>query len=151
MKKKILIGVGIVIVLGMVVVSLMGYEFFKMASDKFEEHKPELRQYITMTVDEQNIYIEKNLDKIMSWFANNTEDDINKENFEKAKAAPDAKAAGIELGRAIIATAILSSDDLKENLKADIKEKFQKESDELEMRWDNWTKIVDKYVPDKSK
>ena len=149
MMRKVLIGVGILIVVGMVIISLMGYEFFKVVNDKFDEHKPELRQYITMTVDEQNSYVEKNLDNIMSWLVKNADTEDNQVNFEKIKSSPDAKAAGIELGRAMIATAILSSDDLAADLKADMKEKFQKEADELQARMDTWTKITDKYFPNK--
>lgn len=151
MLKKILIGVGVVIILGMVAVSLMGYEFFKMASDKFDEHKPELRQYITMTVEDQNAYVEKNLDNIMGWLAENSEEKENQANLEKLKNAPDVKAAGIEVGRAIVAMAILNSEDLAAELKDDLKEKFKKESEELSARLDSWTKIAEKYAPAENK
>lgn len=151
MLKKVLIGIGIVVVLGVVIMSLLGYGAVKMASDKFEEHKPELRQYISMTVDEQNAYVEKNLDSLLSQVikdSNNAEDQAN---FEKLKNAPDAKAAGIELGRSILAMAILSSDELTAELQDNVKAKFQKEFDELNTRVDNWTKIADKYVPNEKK
>lgn len=151
MLKKILIGVGIVIILGMIGVSFMGYKFFKMANDKFEEHKPELRQYITMTVEDQNTYVEKNLDNIMGWLAENSEGKEKQAGLEKLKNAPDAKAAGIELGRSIVAMAILNSDELAAELEADIKEKFKKESEEFEARLDSWTKIADKYTPAENK
>lgn len=145
MLKKVLIAVGILAVVGVIVVGVAGYGIFSTVQTKFEEHKPELRQYITMTVDEQNAYVEKNLDYILDAVVKDATDDKQKQLYEKIKAAPDAKAAGIELGRAILATAILSSDELTENLKDEVKSKFEKESESLNTRLDKYKSILENY------
>ena len=142
--KKILVGVGIFFVIAIAIFGFLSYETVSLVQEKFEAHKPELKQYITMNIDEQNAYVEKNLDFLIETMKNNA-NDKDKKAWEQIKNSPEAKAAGIEVGRSIIAMAITSSEDLSANLQSDIKSKFEKEAKELEARFDKFSKIAETY------
>lgn len=143
--KKILIGVGILLVIGAIIVSVAGYKVFQAVDEKMTEKEPEIRQYITMTVEEQNAYVEKNLEDFLDMAAKGSENAQDKEAYNKVKADPEAKAVGVEAGRAIIASWIVNSESLQADLNEELKAKFQKEADDLSNRMDKYSKVLEKY------
>ena len=60
MLKKVLIGIGVLVIL-LAAFGIGGMMFLKNKIEtKLAEKEPEFRQYITMTAEEQNAYVEKN-------------------------------------------------------------------------------------------
>ena len=142
MLKKILIGVGILAVLGVAFFALAGYYTI---NETIKEKEPEFRKYMNMTVEEQNAYVENNLNFLISAVIKDAKTADEKEIFEKIKADPVARQAGIELGRAIMAKLILASDAIVSDLKEDAKSKLSAESDKISERFDTYSKILEKY------
>lgn len=142
MLKKILIGVGILAVLG--VIFIVGAGYYAM-NKIIEEKEPEFRKYITMTTEEQNSYVENNLDFLLSAVIQDAKTDEEKATFEKIKADPEVKKSGVELGRAILAKMILSSDVIVSELNEETKSKLQAESEEVSKRFEIYSNIMEKY------
>ena len=151
MAKKILIVVGILAVIGMIIVGVAGYGVVKVIDEKLKEKEPEFRKYVTMTIEEQNAYVEKNLDFLINTIIQDAKNDNEKETFEKIKADPSAKQAGIEFGRSIISKLILSSDAITSGLNEETKSKLQTEADAMSTRFDAYSKVLEKYDTEKSK
>lgn len=151
MLKKILIVVGIIVVIGAVIIGFIGYNSVQVVNEKLKAHEPEFREYITMTADQQNAYVEKNLELLLSTMIQDADDDKNKELFKKIQADPDAKAAGIEFGRAIVAKVIMSTDEIVNDLKDDAKNKLQAEADTFTERLDKYSDVLKKYDPELQK
>ncbi len=151
MLKKILIGVGILAVLAVIVLGVVANKVVGRFEEVLKEKDPEFRQYITMTAGEQNAYVEKNLDNFLQLLSENTkaDDEQTKKLFENMKTDPEVRAAGIELGRSIIASYILKSESLSKNLPEDAKEKFQQEESQFDARLDKYNESMKKYEPEK--
>lgn len=168
MLKKILIGIGILLVIIAAVFGYATYKVVDIANQKIEDMEPEFRQYLAMDTDAQNAYIETNLNKF--WTVDDFKDasaDVQKdaaeverimkeeaaqrELTEKIKADPEARAAGIAFGRSLIASLILDSDkivaDLTDTQKADLK----READQFEARLDAYGNILNKLAPPDNK
>lgn len=151
MLKKLLIAIGILAVLGIV-----GLVFLNNKIDsKLKEKEPEFRQYLTMTTDEQNAYIKKHLDELLSFIS---ESRSTSEEAQKEKAAlqemqndPSAVQAGIEMGRSLVAALILSNEDILKDLSATVHEKLQAEADQLDSRSDKYNEYLEKYFPKSKK
>lgn len=149
MKKKILIVLGILGVVGIIFFALISYVFVQGVNEKIKDKEPEFRKYLTMTVEEQNSYVENNLDSLMSTVIKDAKTQEDKDAAEKIKKDPEAKKAGMELGRSIVAKMILSSDAIVADLKEDEKSKLNAESEKFSDRFDSYLKILEKYDPEK--
>lgn len=140
MLKKILIGVGV-----LALIAVIGFGFLaNKINSKLQEKEPEFRQYVTMSTEEQNAYIEKNISElaqIIMHDANSTE----KANFDKMQADLELKAAELQFGRSVVAGLILSSENIVKDLSEDIKAQFKAEADALDARSHKYTELMKKY------
>lgn len=136
MAKKILTVVGVVAFLGLLAVVFM---FNKMEAE-LKEKEPELRQYIAMTVEEQNNYVAANIDKLMENFLSGE----GKFDYQKMKQDPELNAALINYGRSMVSTFIVTSQFYRE-LDTDTQAKIKSESDQREIRNAKLQALFDKY------
>ena len=134
MLKKILIGVG---VLALLVVIGFGFLANKINS-KLQEKEPEFRQYVTMSIEEQNAYVEKNISELAQIIMHDAKSNTLPQN-------PEVKAAEIQFGRSVVAGLILSSENIVKDLSEDVKAQFKSEADELDARSHKYTELMKKY------
>lgn len=155
MGKKILAIIGAIVIVTIVVLGITTCGVMKVADDWVKEKEPEMRQYVQMNEAEQNAYVEKHMDELFrrvdvyaeKHSAESTPED--REVWKKFENDPEAKAAGLQLGRSLVAALVMSSENITNELSTEDKAKYEKESNELETRTDAYTKIADKYFPDK--
>ena len=153
MAKKILMIVGALVLVAIVVLGVTMCGVKQVADEKLKEKEPQLRQYVQMTEVDQNTYVEKNMNELFTTIIGELKDDkeISKENLQKLESDPEAKAAGIQLGRSIVAMLIISSDNIVKDLIPADKDKYTKESDELSNRLDAYHGFMKKYGVAKEK
>ena len=155
MAKKILVILGILAFVGIVTVGVTTCGILKLTGDWVKEKEPELRQYVQMTEEEQNSYIEKNTDELfrkIDVYAEKNKDDLTaeeKESWKKFESDPEAKAASLQLGRSLVAGLIMSSENIVKELSAEDKEKYEKESELLSERTEIYKNLLEKYFPKK--
>ena len=155
MGKKILVILGVFAFVGVVVLGVTTCGVMKIADDWIKEKEPEMRQYIQMSEEEQNSYVEKHMDELfrrVNVYAEKHPEESTpeeREAWKKFEADPESRVAGLQLGRSLVAALIMGSDNITKDLSAEDKEKYEKESNELENRTNVYTKILEKYFPDK--
>ena len=155
MAKKILAIIGAIFVVTLVVLGVTTCGVMKIADNWAKEKEPEMRQYVKMSTEDQNAYVEKNMNDLftkLNIYGEKHPEDFTaeeKENWKKAENAPDAKAAGIQLGRSLVAMFIVSYDPIMNDLSAEDKARYEKEAEEVDARTDAYLKILDKYIPEK--
>lgn len=149
--KKILLILGILGLMVLVVLGVTMCGVMKVADDWVKEKEPELRQYVQMTEVEQNEYVEKHMDELfrrVEEYAEGHSENVSKEQREKwieFEKDLEAKAAGIQLGRSIVAALIMASDPITAELSADDKTKYENEANDTEQRTETYTKFMKKY------
>lgn len=129
----------IVVVLGVTTCGVL-----KTTEDFFNELEPEMKQYVQMTEQEQNEYVEKHLDEILRKIDKYTEA-TEKENWAVIVKDPEFHEKGIKLGRALCATTIIGLDSIRTTLTAEQVDAYQKESDTLSDAGDEFAKVLEKY------
>lgn len=148
MLKKFFIAVGILTVLGVAGLFFAGNKFESV----IKEREPEFRQYLTMTAEEQNAYVEKNLGELISIVGKikgaNIGDSASV--IEFFKQYPDVSEALILEGRSIVATFILMNEDILKDISAEVHNQLQAESDQLDARNDRMKELIQKYDPRKN-
>lgn len=140
MLKKILIAVGILAVLGIVGIVFIGNKI----DSALKAREPEFRQYLTMTVEEQNAYVEQNIDIFLQMMMQKA-DEKGQAAFDKIKNDPEVRAAAVEFGRSIVAGFIMASEPIVKDMAEDVKAQIKAEADEIESRGDKYTKLLEKY------
>ena len=144
MFKKILLAIlAILAIVGAVAL----YSTYKVVDTSIKLKEPQLRQYVQMDEAAQNKYIVDNYVEIMDGM------DINKDGtpeqkaelelFKQMNTAPNVKQALIELGRSLMATAVLMSDNVTNELSAADKTKYEQERDQLTTRLENYNKLLE--------
>ena len=152
MAKKILAVIGAIVIVAFVVLGVTTCGIMKVADEALKEREPQLRQYVQMTEEEQNAYVEKNMDELFAGISREIKPDdtkIDKEKLAEMEKDPAVRAAGIQLGRSLVATFIISSDAILKDLSDEDKSKFQAESAEMEKRLEAHSKLVNAYFPKK--
>lgn len=150
MIKKILMVIGVLAILGVIV--LVGGTYYvgnKMMSE-IEKLEPEFRQYVTMTTEEQNAYVSKNIDEISismgEFFGISGEVSAEvKEIFNEMNNDPEILQAKINWGRSAVAMFIVDNPNITKDLSAEDLQKFQTEKDEYEVRHLEYKKLVNAY------
>ena len=139
--------IGALVLVAIVVLGVTMCGVKQVADEKLKEKEPQLRQYVQMTEVDQNTYVEKNMNELFTTIIGELKDDkeISKENLQKLESDPEAKEAGIQLGRSIVAMLIISSDNIVKDLIPADKDKYTKESDELSNRLDAYHVFLRKY------
>ncbi len=150
MLKKILIVVGILAVLVVAAFSLVVFEASSKLDKAFKDKEPEFRQYVTMSVDDQNAYVEKNLQEILAVFIGSAQNTKDKEYWENVQADPDAQIAGIALGRSIIAGYILDANSLADALNDENRKWLKADEDAAEARANKYAEFLKKYDTSKN-
>lgn len=139
MLKKLLIAVGVLAILGVV-----GFVFvLNKVDNEIKAREPEFRQYITMTVEEQNAYVERNIKAFLPSVSGESE--TQQKAFSKIMNNPELHEATIQLGRAVVAGFIMSYEPILKDLPADIKAQLTAEASELQTRSDTFTNLFEKY------
>lgn len=148
MIKKILLGV---VVLGVIAFAVLGYGTYKVADQILKEQEPQLRQYMQLNEEQQNNYIVEHAKELLLKLDLNKdgkpEDKEQIELFIKANDNPEVKAALTDVGRSLMATAIIASDAIVKDMTPDIKAKYDNESNEFEARFDKYSKLVEEVEP----
>ena len=144
MFKKILL---VVLVLLAIIGAFAIYGSYTVVDNAIKLKEPQMRQYVQMDEAAQNKYIVDNYMEIMDGV------DINKDGTPEQKAElellkqvntnPDVKQALIEMCRSLMATAVLMSDNVTNELSADAKAKYQQERDQLTTRLENYNKLLE--------
>ena len=140
-KKLFLLIVAVLIAGGALVV----FGTYKAADDFVAKNEPQLRQYAQMDEAAQNQYIVEHADEIISQ-ASTEADSAGKSEASllmKIKDDPAVQKATADLGRAIMAAAILHSDALAQELNASLKEKFRQEKNELTNRLEKYKEVLE--------
>ena len=135
-KKALLTIVAILIAGG----AMMLYGTYKAADDFVQRNEPQLRQYAQMDEAAQNQYVLENADELLEQAQANAkpEDKANTELLVKIKDDPAVQKALQDLGRAIMAAAILHSEELAQDLNASLKAKFEAEKSQLTERLEKY-------------
>jgi len=148
MIKKILLGL---VVLGAIGIAIMGYSTYKVADEFLKEKEPQLRQYIQLDEAAQNKYILDNVNELFMKVDldkdDKPEDKENLKRLMKLNEQPEIQNAFVNVGRSVLAGAILHSDSIVKDMSADFKAKYQKEADEFEARADKYSKLVEAADP----
>jgi len=151
--KKILIGLVILsAIVGVISVGLMGYGTYKVADEVIKAQEPKLRHYIQLDEAAQNKYILENIDELLAKV--DLDKDGKPEDKEKVQrlrelnnTQPEIQSALVDLGRSFMAMGVMISDPIVKDLSADVKAKYEKESDQLEARLDKYSQLVDAVDP----
>ena len=147
MKKVFMIIGGIVLVFA-IILGVTTCGVLHVADEWSKEKEPEVRQYLQMTEADQNVYIEKHMDELFMSISDDIkpdDEDIDKETLDKMKNDPELRDAGIKLGRSLIATFAMNSENLSKELNADDKTKYKAEADDLDSRIETYGNIMKKY------
>lgn len=139
-KKILLTAVAILIAGG----AMMLYGTYKAADEFVKNNEPQLRQYAQMNETEQDAYVLKNADDLLAQAAVNAkpEEKTDVNLLQAIKDDPAVQKATTELGRAIMAAAILHSENLAQDLNAQLKEKFEQEKSQLKDRLENYGEVL---------
>ena len=137
MIKKLLLTVVAILVAGG---ALMMYGTYKAADDFVAKNEPQLRQYAQMTEAEQDTYVIEHADEILLQAEANAkpEDRADTELLIKIKDDPAVQKALADLGRAIMAVAILHSEAVAQDLNDTLKAKFEAEKSQLKSRLEKY-------------
>lgn len=142
MIKKILLTIVVLLIVGG---ALMIYGTYKVANEVLKEQEPMLRQYVQMTEEEQNKYILEHADEIITKAVANAkpEEKADVELVEVTKNDPAVKKALVDLGRALLAMAVMHSEPIVKDINADLKAKFQQEEDDLTNRLEKYSTALE--------
>ncbi|MBR4641399.1 MAG: hypothetical protein IKO74_01605 [Selenomonadaceae bacterium] len=144
MWKKVILTIVAVLVAGG---ALMLYGTYKVVDNTLKEKEPQLRQYMQMDEAAQDKYISDNFTELLNGIDldkdGKPEDKEQLELMKKANANPEIQKALVEVGRSFLASTILFSDSITKDMSADVKAKYEKESNEFETRLDKYTKLLE--------
>ncbi len=143
MIKKIILTIVAVLVAGG---ALMIYGTYKAADEFVKTNEPQLRQYAQLDEAEQNKYVLDHADEILAQASASVkpEERADVELLEKIKDDPAVQKALADLGRAIMAAAILHSEPIVQDLNDRLKEKFQQEKSQLTDRLEKYSEVMTK-------
>lgn len=155
MQKKFLIALGVLLILGVISV-IVGGDDENHVKDKiaagFEQREPEFRQYVTMTPEEQNNYVAKNVDdlhvqRLALFGAKDPKMEEIQPFVKELEKNPEFMQAKISWGRSLVAMTILDFEDITKNLSPETLKQLQSEVDEYEVRRAEYRKLIDLYKP----
>lgn len=143
MIKKIFLTIVAVLVAG---AALSIYGMYMAADDVIKTSEPQLREYVQMDEPAQNKYVLDHADELLAQAALETDDPEDKQTlnlWSEIKNDPAVQKATTELGRAILAAAVLHSEAIVKDMNAQLKAKFEQEKSELTDRLAKYSDVVD--------
>ena len=144
MWKKVLLTIVAILVAGFAV---MLYGTYKVVDTALQAKEPQLRQYMRLDEAAQNKYIVDNFTELLEGADldkdGTPEDKEQLELLKKANTNPEIQQALADVGRSLMAEAILMSDAITKDMSADVKAKYQKESEQFETRADKYSKLLE--------
>ena len=144
MWKKVLLTIVAILVAGFAV---MLYGTYKVVDTALQAKEPQLRQYMQLDEAAQNKYIVDNFTELLEGADldkdGTPEDKEQLELLKKANTNPEIQQALADVGRSLMAEAILMSDAITKDMSADVKAKYQKESEQFETRADKYSKLLE--------
>ena len=144
MWKKVILTIVAVLFAGG---ALMMYGTYKAVDDTLKEKEPQLRQYVQMDETAQNKFILDNVTELLAGIDldkdGKPEDKEQMELFKKANTNPEIQQALVNVGRSFMAATVLLSDPIIKDMTAEVKAKYEKESEEFETRLDKYTKLLE--------
>ncbi|MBQ6976404.1 MAG: hypothetical protein IJQ16_07630 [Selenomonadaceae bacterium] len=150
--KKVFIIIGGILLMFAIILGVTTCGILHVADEYIKEKEPEVRQYVQMTEADQNAYVEKNMDEIFMSISKEIKPDdkeLDQAKLEQMKNDPELRDAGIRLGRSILASFAMGSENISKELNADDKAKYQAEADDLEPRIDAYGNALKKYQKEK--
>jgi hypothetical protein len=138
--KKLLIAVGILAVIG---AGLLGYGVMKVGDIYKEKILPDMQAYVQMTDEEQDQYVLSHMEDLMKSLR--AEDEAVQLELEAIQNFPEAREAGLEVGRSMCAVLLSASDEITANLSAAEKAQYEKEAKDLDARSKHFEKMVEQY------
>lgn len=125
--------------------AMMLYGTYKAADDFVAKNEPQLRQYAQMDEAAQNQYVVEHADELLSQAAVNAkpEEKADVAFLNRIKDDPAVQKAVVDLGRAIMAAAILHSDAIAQDLNDTLKAKFAQEKSELTNRLEKYGEALE--------
>ena len=128
------------------IVSVSGIFFlFYRMENAFKEREPEFRQYLEMTIVEQNAYVEKNMNDLYEEYILDDATAKQKADFEKLNKKPEVRIAAINWGRSVVASLILFSKSITKSLSVEAMAQLQAEANQRNSRADEYKKLLEKY------
>lgn len=144
MWKKILL---VIVVILAVIGAFTIYGSYKVVDEAIKAKEPQLRQYVQMDEAAQNKYIVDNYMEVMDGIDldkdGKPEEKAELELLKQVNTNPDVRQALIEMGRSLMATAVLMSENVTNELSADDKAKYQQEFEQLGTRLDKYTELLE--------
>ena len=144
MWKKVLLTIVAILIAGGAV---MLYGTYKVVDEKIQEKEPQLRQYMQLDEAAQNKYIVDHFTELLEGADldkdGKPEDKGQLELWKKANTNPEIQQALADVGRSLMATAILMSDNITKEMSADVKAKYQKESEQFDTRAEKYSKLLE--------
>lgn len=148
MLKKILIAT---IILGIAAVAFIGFGAHEVVKEEVGKKEPQLRQYVRLDEAAQNKFILDNYDDMLKEIDLNKdgkpEDNEQIELWFKAKENPAVQKALINFGRSFMAKSVMLSDSIVKDMSADVKAKYQQESDNFDANFEAYADAVLKVEP----
>lgn len=143
MIKKILLTIIAVLVAGG---ALVIYGSYKAADEYVKEKEPQLRAYVQMDEAAQNQYVLENADELLAQASAEAkpEDKADVDFFNKVKDDPAVQKALTDLGRAIMAVAVLHSEEIVADLSDKAKAQFELEKSQLKTRLEAYGEVLEK-------
>lgn len=144
MWKKVLLTIVAILVAGGAV---MLYGTYKVVDDALKAKEPQLRQYMQLDETAQNKYIVDNFTELLAGADldkdGKPEDKEKLELLKKANTNPEIQQALADVGRSLMAEAILMSDAITKDMNADVKAKYQKEAKQFDTRAQKYSKLLE--------
>ena len=144
MWKKVLLTIVAILVAGGAV---MLYGTYKVVDDALKAKEPQLRQYMQLDETAQNKYIVDNFTELLAGADldkdGKPEDKEKLELLKKANTNPEIQQALADVGRSLMAEAILMSDAITKDMNADVKAKYQKEAEQFDTRAQKYSKLLE--------
>ena len=142
--------IGALTIIGVIVLVGGTYYVGNKITGELEKREPEFRQYITMTTEEQNAYVSKNVDafyNLISSLAGESDEELAEFQtvMKQLDSDPEIFQAKVNWGRSIVATFILANENITKDLSADVLQKLQDEKNEKDTNYLEYKKLINEY------
>jgi len=141
--KKILLTIVAVLVAG---AALSIYGMYTAMNNVVKTNETQLREYVQMDDAAQDKYVLEHADDLLEQVAVEAKDSDEKKDANlllEIKNDPAVQKATTELGRAILAAAILHSEPIVKDMNAQLKAKFEQEKSEFTDRLTKYADALD--------